>query len=182
MTVSEAFETLGIAPTVDGDVIRASYRRLAFELHPDRNKGDAGSVGRFKRVVRAYAVLNRKLRLEKRPMRDANRAGECPKCGKFTTLLPGLDGGHACADCLTTWGRRMLPAPPTVVASCAFAASAMVVALAELAAFVRTGLPVCGVAALAASVAVVLSTAITCIMVVEVARPHELGKRARSSA
>lgn len=50
------YEALGVAPTASDREIRAAYRRLARETHPDAH-GDAALERRFKRVTRAYEVL-----------------------------------------------------------------------------------------------------------------------------
>lgn len=38
--------------------IKEAYRRLAFEFHPDRNKGDLSAVEKMKELNEAYAVLS----------------------------------------------------------------------------------------------------------------------------
>jgi curved DNA-binding protein len=48
---------LGVDRSADADAIKAAYRKLARELHPDVSQ-DAGSEERFKEVSRAYAVLS----------------------------------------------------------------------------------------------------------------------------
>ena len=45
----------GVAPTASQSEIRAAYRRLALEHHPDRN---TRGVDRMARVNAAYAVLD----------------------------------------------------------------------------------------------------------------------------
>lgn len=54
------YETLGIARTATIDEIRHAYRKLAFDLHPDRNLGDKVAEQRFKEVQIAYDVLTQK--------------------------------------------------------------------------------------------------------------------------
>ena len=44
---------LGIAPTAAKTEIKAAYRKLAFELHPDRDH-TPGAEDRFKELVAAY--------------------------------------------------------------------------------------------------------------------------------
>ncbi|MBU6442417.1 MAG: molecular chaperone DnaJ [Alphaproteobacteria bacterium] len=51
------YETLGCQKGATVDEIKASYRKLAKELHPDRNPGDATSEHKFKEVNEAYDVL-----------------------------------------------------------------------------------------------------------------------------
>lgn len=53
------YAILQVKPTADRDTIRRAYRRLAFELHPDRHHGgaDAEREERFKQLATAYRVL-----------------------------------------------------------------------------------------------------------------------------
>lgn len=51
------YEILGIQPNAGFDEIRAVYRRLAFQFHPDRNH-DPEAQEYFQRVIEAYAVLS----------------------------------------------------------------------------------------------------------------------------
>ncbi|MEN9351964.1 MAG: hypothetical protein RL455_905 [Actinomycetota bacterium] len=53
---SNFYETLGISPTASFAQIKAAYRRLAQELHPDRNQGASSSV-KFSELTQAYKVL-----------------------------------------------------------------------------------------------------------------------------
>lgn len=54
---SEALAVLGLKEPVTAQDIRAKYRTLAKELHPDANGGDPAAEERLKDVTRAYAVL-----------------------------------------------------------------------------------------------------------------------------
>ncbi len=38
--------------------VRAAYRKLAFQYHPDRNKGDPAATERMKEINEAYAILS----------------------------------------------------------------------------------------------------------------------------
>jgi molecular chaperone DnaJ len=51
------YEVLGVQRTASIEDVKAAYRKLAKELHPDRNPGDAESERRFKEVNEAYDVL-----------------------------------------------------------------------------------------------------------------------------
>jgi molecular chaperone DnaJ len=51
------YKVLGVAETASAKDITKAYRKLARELHPDRNPGDAAAEERFKDVSAAYDVL-----------------------------------------------------------------------------------------------------------------------------
>lgn len=51
------YRTLGVSENADDKQIKAAYRRLAKQYHPDRNKGDANAENKFKEIGEAYDVL-----------------------------------------------------------------------------------------------------------------------------
>jgi len=55
--VDEARKTLELPEKVSLEEIKACYRGLSLLYHPDRNPDDPGAEERFKRVVRAYEIL-----------------------------------------------------------------------------------------------------------------------------
>lgn len=55
--VEEARKTLGLAERGSLEEIKASYRRLSFAYHPDRDPGDPRAEERFRNVARAYEIL-----------------------------------------------------------------------------------------------------------------------------
>jgi molecular chaperone DnaJ len=60
MTTTEKrdyYEVLGIPKDANKDQIKAAYRKLALQFHPDRNKSP-GAEERFKEISEAYAVLS----------------------------------------------------------------------------------------------------------------------------
>ena len=51
------YEVLGVARTCSGDELKGAYRKLAKELHPDRNPGDKTCEHKFKELSEAYEIL-----------------------------------------------------------------------------------------------------------------------------
>ncbi|MGH3944578.1 MAG: molecular chaperone DnaJ [Pseudonocardiaceae bacterium] len=52
------YAELGVSSTASADDIKRAYRKLARQLHPDANPGDAKAEARFKSVSEAYGVLS----------------------------------------------------------------------------------------------------------------------------
>lgn len=52
------YEVLGVAPDASEEEIREAYRRLAFQYHPDRNRGSRDAASRMKGINEAYAILS----------------------------------------------------------------------------------------------------------------------------
>src|SRR6186997_2740133 len=51
------YEVLGVQRTCSIDDVKSAYRKLAKELHPDRNPGDKSFEVKFREVNEAYDVL-----------------------------------------------------------------------------------------------------------------------------
>jgi molecular chaperone DnaJ len=52
------YEVLGVSHDADGAALKRAYRKLALELHPDRNPGNSEAEARFKEASEAYQILS----------------------------------------------------------------------------------------------------------------------------
>ncbi|HWW12621.1 MAG TPA: molecular chaperone DnaJ, partial [Brevundimonas sp.] len=52
------YEVLGVERTIDAPGLKAAYRKLAMQHHPDRNGGSEDSMAMFKEISEAYTVLS----------------------------------------------------------------------------------------------------------------------------
>ncbi len=57
MEKRDYYDVLGVQKGAGKDDIKAAYRKLALQYHPDRNK-DPGASEKFKEISEAYAVLS----------------------------------------------------------------------------------------------------------------------------
>jgi len=62
MPKKDYYEVLGVIKSTSSEEIKKAYRKLALKYHPDRNKGDKSSEGKFKEASEAYHVLSDKER------------------------------------------------------------------------------------------------------------------------
>jgi DnaJ-class molecular chaperone len=58
--MADPYSTLGVARNASEKDIKSAYRKLAKELHPDRNKDNPKAAERFSEVTRAYDLLSDK--------------------------------------------------------------------------------------------------------------------------
>ncbi len=60
MAAKDPYKVLGVSPSASEKEVRASYRRLAKQFHPDRNPGDSKAEERFKEINNAFAIIGDK--------------------------------------------------------------------------------------------------------------------------
>jgi DnaJ-class molecular chaperone len=58
--MADLYSQLGVKRDAGEAEIKKAYRKLAKELHPDKNKGNANASERFSKVTRAYDILTDK--------------------------------------------------------------------------------------------------------------------------
>ncbi|MFV0316238.1 MAG: molecular chaperone DnaJ [Microthrixaceae bacterium] len=83
------YRVLGVSKDTPAKEVTSAYRKLARELHPDANPGDAAAEERFKEVSSAYEVIGDP---DKRKKYDEVRAMG-PMAGPMGGFGPGGAGG-----------------------------------------------------------------------------------------
>ena len=58
--MADPYSTLGVARSADEAAIKSAYRKLAKQLHPDKNKDNPKAAEKFSEVTRAYDLLSDK--------------------------------------------------------------------------------------------------------------------------
>lgn len=71
--MADLYSTLGVARGADDAAIKKAYRKLAKQLHPDKNKDDPKATARFSEVTTAYDLLSDK---DKRAQYDRGEIDE----------------------------------------------------------------------------------------------------------
>ena len=84
--MTDPYKVLGVSKSASADEIKAAYRKLAKQLHPDLNPGDADVERRFKAVSQAYSIVGD---AEKRQRFDR---GEIDASGQETAPAGGGPG------------------------------------------------------------------------------------------
>jgi DnaJ-class molecular chaperone len=84
----DPYKELGVARGASAEEIKKAFRRLAKDLHPDKNPGDAASEERFKRITAAFDILGD---AEKRAQFDR---GQIDNDGREQFRGGGFGGGR----------------------------------------------------------------------------------------
>ncbi len=87
MNTPDPYTTLGVARGASEKDIKSAYRKLAKELHPDRNTDNPKAAERFSQVTNAYDLLSDK---DKRAQFDR---GEIDADGNPANPFAGMGGG-----------------------------------------------------------------------------------------
>jgi len=85
--MADPYRTLGVERTASEKEIKSAYRKLAKELHPDRNKDNPQAAEKFSDVTKAYDLLSDK---DKRARFDR---GEIDAEGNPLNPFAGMGGG-----------------------------------------------------------------------------------------
>lgn len=82
MVQRDYYEILGVARDSEPDVIKKAYRKLAMQLHPDKNPGDKEAEEKFKEAAGAYEILS-----------DPQKRAQYDRFG-HQAFAGGRGGGH----------------------------------------------------------------------------------------
>jgi DnaJ-class molecular chaperone len=84
---SDPYATLGVARSASEQEIKSAYRKLAKQLHPDRNTDNPKAAEKFSQVAQAYDLLSDKTR------RAQFDRGEIDADGNPANPFAGMGGG-----------------------------------------------------------------------------------------
>ena len=85
--MTDPYSTLGVSKGADEKAIKSAYRKLAKELHPDKNKDNPKASEKFSDATRAYDLLSDK---DKRARYDR---GEIDGEGNPANPFAGMGAG-----------------------------------------------------------------------------------------
>lgn len=83
MSKRDYYEILGVSRTASEAELKAAFRKLAMQHHPDRNPGDEECEHRFKELNEAYDVL-----------KDGDKRAAYDRFGHAAFEHGGVGGGH----------------------------------------------------------------------------------------
>ena len=83
MSKRDYYEVLGVSRTCTEAELKAAFRKLAMQHHPDRNPGDAECEHKFKELNEAYDVL-----------KDGDKRAAYDRFGHAAFEQGGMGGGH----------------------------------------------------------------------------------------
>ncbi len=86
-TKRDYYEILGVGRTATEPELKAAYRKLAMQFHPDRNPGKPEAEEKFKEASEAYAVLA-----------DADKRAAYDRFGHAAVNGVGFSGGFQSVD------------------------------------------------------------------------------------
>ncbi|WP_120076283.1 DnaJ C-terminal domain-containing protein [Aurantiacibacter odishensis] len=100
--MADPYSTLGVSRSASEQDIKSAYRKLAKELHPDRNKDNPQAAEKFGKVTQAYDLLSDK---DKRAQfdrgeidADGNPTSPFGMGGGFGGARPGGSGSYSSRD------------------------------------------------------------------------------------
>ena len=92
----DLYIVLGVARDVDAAGLKAAYRKLVIQYHPDRNQGDTEAEARFREATEAYSILSdeeRRKRYDRYGHAAFGDAGKSPfEGGDFGSVADMLEG------------------------------------------------------------------------------------------
>ncbi len=105
----DPYKELGVSRGASADEIKKAFRRLAKDLHPDKNPGDKTAEDRFKRVTAAFDILGdaeKKAKFDRGEIDADGReqyagfrpGGQGPGGGPFGFRTEGGPGGRTAFD------------------------------------------------------------------------------------